>query len=209
MNLPSICFETICVQHRQLSNLIPYHEARLNRTRRDLWGVDTPLNLGEMLEIPDFVDEEKHKCRVTYGPEILKIEWERYLPRPITSLRLVQDDTIEYAHKYKNRDHLNQLHALRGNCDDVLIVKNVLITDTSYANVAFFDGINWYTPEVPLLPGTQRAFLLDEGVLIPREIKVGDLARYSSVKLFNAMLDWEEAPELEIDSVLIGYLVEP
>lgn len=204
MNLPTPCFETICVQHRQFSNLLPYHEARLNHTRRELWNIATPLDLRESLKIPDFVGEEKHKCRVTYGPEILNIEWERYLPRPIKSLQLVQGDMIEYTYKYKNRDLLNRLYVRRGDCDDVLIVKNGLIADTSYANVALFDGTSWYTPEVPLLPGTQRAFLLDEGVLIPREIKVGDLARYSSVKLFNAMLDWKEAPELEIDSVLIG-----
>lgn len=203
MNLPTPCFETICVQHRQFSNLLPYHKARLNRTRRDLWNTSTPLDLWERLEIPDFVNEEKHKCRVTYGPEILTIEWERYLPRPIKSLLLVVDDTIEYSYKYKNRDHLNQLHAQRGDCDDVLIVKNGLLTDTSYANIALFDGLNWYTPEVPLLPGTQRAFLLDEGVLIPREIKVDDLVRYSSVKLFNAMLDWEEGVVLAMHSLIV------
>lgn len=165
-----------------------------------------PLDLRNILEIPDFVDEEKHKCRVTYGPKILNIEWERYLPRPIESLRLVWDDTIDYGYKYKNRDNLNQLHTQRGECDDVLIVKNGLITDTSYANVALFDGSAWYTPEVPLLPGTQRAFLLDEGVLIPREIKVDDLSQYHSVKLFNAMLDWDEAPDLDIDKLLSGSL---
>ena len=202
MNKPTPCFETICVQHRQFSNLLPYHEARLNRTRRELWGIDTPLNLGERLGIPDLVDVGKHKCRVTYGPEILTIEWESYLPRPIKSLRLVVDDTIEYSYKYKNRDHLNQLHAQRGDCDDVLIVKNGLITDTSYANVALFDDLNWYTPEVPLLPGTQRAFLLDEGVLIPREIKVDDFSLYSAVKLFNAMVAWEDGVVLAVENVL-------
>lgn len=202
MNLPPLCFETICVQHRQFSKLLSYHEARLNCTRRELYGIDKPLNLRSALEIPDFVEEEKYKCRVTYGPEILNIEWERYLPRLITSLRVVADDTIQYHYKYKNRDHLNQLHAQRGDCDDVLIVKNGLITDTSYANVALFDGLNWYTPKVPLLPGTQRAFLLDAGILIPREIKVADLSQYASVKLFNAMLDWEEGMVLAVENVL-------
>jgi 4-amino-4-deoxychorismate lyase len=202
MNQSPLCFETICVQHRWFSKLLPYHEARLNRTRRELYGVDAPLNLRSELVIPDFVDAEKYKCRVTYGPDIVNIEWERYLPRPINSLRLVADDAVQYHYKYKNRDHLNQLHAQRGDCDEVLIVRNGLITDTSYANVALFDGSDWYTPEVPLLPGTQRAFLLDEGMLIPREIKAADLSRYVSVKLFNAMLDWEEGMVLAVGSVV-------
>lgn len=202
MNLPPLCFETICVQHRQFSKLLPYHEARLNRTRRELYGIVEPLNLRSALEIPDFLDEEKHKCRVTYGSDIVQIEWERYLPRPIKSLRLVADNTIQYYYKYKNRDHLNQLHVQRADCDDVLIVQNGLITDISYANVALFDGANWYTPKVPLLPGTQRAYLLDAGVLIPREIKATDLSQYISVKLFNAMLDWEEGMVLAVGSLV-------
>ena len=202
MNQPSLCFETICVQHRQFSKLLSYHEARLNRTQRELYGIDKPLDLRSELEIPDFVEEEKYKCRVTYGPDIVKIEWERYLPRPIKSLRLVEDDAIQYNYKYKNRDHLNQLHAQRADCDDVLIVKNGLITDTSYANVALLDGTTWYTPKVPLLPGTQRAYLLDKGVLIPRDIELADLSHYVSVKLFNAMLDWEEGMVVDVGSVV-------
>ncbi|MPR33455.1 aminotransferase class IV family protein [Salmonirosea aquatica] len=202
MNLPTPCFETICVQQRQFSDLMPYHQARLNRTRRELYGIAEPLNLRDILEIPDTVDAGKHKCRVTYGPDIVNIEWERYLPRSISRLQLVEDNTIEYAYKYKNRDHLNQLHAQRGDCDDVLIVKNGLITDTSYANVALFDGSSWYTPKVPLLPGTQRARLLDERVLIPREIRVDDLSRYSEVKLFNAMVSWEEGAQLAVEKTI-------
>jgi 4-amino-4-deoxychorismate lyase len=202
MNPTTLCFETICVQHRQFSSLLPYHEARLNRTRRALYGVDAPLHLRSELAIPDFVDEEKHKCRVTYGPDIVNIEWERYLPRLIKSLRLVVDDAIEYHYKYKNRDHLNQLHAHRGDCDDVLIVKNGLITDTSYANVALFDGSDWHTPEVPLLPGTQRAFLLDAGIISPKNIGIEDLSKYSTAKLFNAMVGWGESIDIDIQAAI-------
>ena len=201
MNPLLLCFETICVQHRQFSNLLPYHEARLNRTRRDLFGIAEPLNLQDRLQIPDFVGQEKHKCRVTYGLDIVNVEWEKYLPRPIKSLRLVQDDTIQYTYKYKNRDHLNSLHAQRGNCDDVLILKNGLITDTSYANVALFDGSDWYTPEAPLLPGTQRAFLLGTKRILPRIIRADELTNYSCIRLFNAMLSWDEAPVLAIGQV--------
>ncbi len=114
---------------------------------RPLWRAFDPIDLQDLLHIPAFVGPEKYKCRVTYGGKIETIEWERYLPRTIQSLRLVEHNSIDYAFKYKNRDALNTLHAQRGHCDDVLIVKNGLITDTSYANVAFSDGTAWYTPE--------------------------------------------------------------
>jgi 4-amino-4-deoxychorismate lyase len=190
MTPPPPCFETICVQQRQFSKLLPYHQARLNRTRAALWRGVAPIDLSSVLTVPDSIGSEKYKCRVTYGPEIVSIEWEKYQPRTIQSLRLVESDRIDYAFKYKNREALNALHAQRGDCDDVLIVKNGLITDTSYANVAFFDGKNWYTPAQPLLPGTQRAFLLDQGVIIPKVIRLEDLSQYVAVKLFNAMVEW-------------------
>ena len=65
-----LCFETICVENRQLKNL-PYHEARLNKTRRELWGYDDNWDLSELLEIPDSVDGRMHKCRVAYEKGLL------------------------------------------------------------------------------------------------------------------------------------------
>lgn len=202
MNPPPLCFETICVQQRQFSELLRYHEARLNRTRAALWNVFEPIDLASALIIPEDLGLEKYKCRVTYGRDIVNIEWEKYQPRAIQSLRLVEDNAIDYAFKYKNREALNTLHAQRGHCDDVLIVKNGLITDTSYANVAFFDGNKWYTPFRPLLPGTRRAYLVDEMVLVPKEIKVDDLLQYSAVKLFNAMVGWAEGSVMEVNKIV-------
>ncbi|WP_373513313.1 aminotransferase class IV family protein [Persicitalea sp.] len=200
MNRPQLCFETICVEQRRFSKLLPYHEARLNRTRQALWGIREPLALQDYLEIPDFVNNDKHKCRITYGEEIVNVEWEKYQPRTIGSLRLVEADHLDYAFKYKDRRALDFLYAQRGSCDDVLIVRNGLVTDSSYANVALFDGTNWYTPEQPLLAGTQRAYLLDEGVVVPKAIRASEVGDFRHIRLFNAMLPWEEAPTATVVS---------
>lgn len=199
MNRPQLCFETICVQQRQFGKLLPYHEARLNRTRQLLWASREPLALQDYLAIPDFVDNAKHKCRITYAEEIVSIEWEKYQPRTIRSLRLVNAENLDYNFKYKNRQALDSLFAQRGTCDDVLIVRQGLVTDTSYANIALFDGTAWYTPEQPLLAGTQRARLLNEGVIVPRAIRAEDIRNYSGLRLFNAMLPWQEGPTVAIE----------
>jgi 4-amino-4-deoxychorismate lyase len=203
MNPPPLCFETICVQQGQLSKLLPYHQARLNRTREAVWPGSEPIDLQSLLTVPDSVGLEKHKCRVTYGAEVVTIEWEKYSFRSVQSLRLVEDNYLDYAFKYKNRTALSALHAQRGTCDDILIVKKGLITDTSYANVAFYDGTSWYTPAQPLLPGTQRAFLLDEGVIFPKEIGIEDLYQYRAVKWFNAMVGWQEGEKIDIENLVI------
>jgi 4-amino-4-deoxychorismate lyase len=200
MNQPPLCFETICVQQRQFSKLLTYHQARLNSTRAALWDAHKLFDLFSILSIPKDLGPEKYKCRVTYGEEIVSIEWEKYQPRTIRSLRLVEDDTIDYAYKYKNREALSALHAQRGSSDDVLIVRKGLVTDTSYANVAFLKGKNWYTPAQPLLPGTQRAFLLDEGMVSSREIRVEDLSQYSAVRLFNAMVGWGQGNDINLQA---------
>jgi 4-amino-4-deoxychorismate lyase len=68
--------------------------------------------------------------------------------------------------------------------------------------VAFFDGSSWLTPSTPLLPGTQRAFLLENGVIHEAALQEIDLTGFSHIKLFNAMMDWERAPMLETSAIV-------
>lgn len=63
-----------------------------------------------------------------------------------------------------------------------------LLTDTSYSNIALFDGCHWVTPRQPLLRGTMRQSLLDDGVLTEQDIKAEDWNRYRQVSLVNAMM---------------------
>lgn len=111
--------------------------------------------------------------------------------RHVHSLALIQADHIDYTYKSAGREPLNRLFALRDACDDILIVKQGLLTDTSIANIAL--------PTAPLvhagtspLKGTKRAALLEEGILQEKDIRPEDLPSFSTVRLFNAMIDWGE-----------------
>jgi 4-amino-4-deoxychorismate lyase len=194
------CFETICCENRQLRNL-SYHEARLNKTRRALWGFTDHWNLSELIIIPDSVGNEMHKCRLSYAQEIDVIKWEPYTPRTISKIQRVYHESIDYHYKYEDRNELNTLFAQRNEADEILIIKNGLVTDSFYCNVAFYNGNGWLTPDSPLLPGTQRAFLLDSGIIKEAQIRESDLGKYLKVRLFNAMIGWEKAVELEVASI--------
>lgn len=194
------CFETICCENRQLRNL-SYHEARLNKTRSELWGFTDHWNLSELIIIPDSVSNEMHKCRLSYSKDIEIIKWEPYTQRTIQKIQRVYHDNIDYQYKYEDRNELNMLFSQRKDTDDILIIKDGLITDSYYCNVAFFDGNAWLTPNSPLLPGTQRAFLLDWGIIKEAQIRESDLGKYLKVRLFNAMIGWEKAVELEVASI--------
>ena len=86
---------------------------------------------------------------------------------------------------------------------DVLIVRNNLLTDTSIANVALEKEGVWYTPRTPLLKGTKRALLLEQGVLTECDIPSDEISSYSHIALFNAMIDFQSLVlEINRDTVI-------
>lgn len=195
-----LCIETIRLQDGHLSNLT-YHNERLNRTRWAYFGEAGKWDLNTLITVPSELIHGLYKCRLTYGKAVEKIEFEPYEPRKVNSLRLVEDNGIFYDFKFKDRTVLQRLFEKRENADDVLIVKEGLITDTSYANVVFWNGAQWLTPASPLLQGTKRAQLLREGMIVEQKIRAQDLPKYSCARLINSMLDFETTPAILIENI--------
>lgn len=143
------------------------------------------------------------KCRIVYNSKVISIEFEPYTARDIKTLALIESHSIDYRYKYLNRNAINRLWAQRNGCDDILIVKNSLITDTSFTNVVLKDlEGNLYTPTSTLLPGLKRQELLEREVVREKRISVHELQEYKGIYLINTMLDIEEAPYVEIESVV-------
>lgn len=94
---------------------------------------------------------------------------------------------VDYGYKYADRSGLNELLRSAGS-DDVIIVKNGLVTDSAIANLVFESPQGLFTPRVPLLEGVQRAHLLQQNVIMPIDIRVDDLRRYEKVHFINAMV---------------------
>ncbi len=190
-------FETIKVKDGQFFNL-EFHHARMNATRKALFSCKENLDLKAKLYIPKSLGPQLHKCKVIYESDLISIHFQPYHIRKIESLKIIQEDTIDYTYKWTNRNHLNELYTKKANCDDVLIVKNGLITDTSYANIIFFDGKKWVTPRLPLLKGTKRALLLKTNKIEAADIQVNQLSRYKYAKIVNALLDINDTQPIEI-----------
>lgn len=180
--------ETIRIDDGQVYNL-PYHTERLNRTRTVFWKDASPIDLTDIISPQSL--SGIWKCRIVYGKEIEEVAYAPYQIRMVSSLRLVTSDKIDYSYKSTNREELNELFVQRRNADDILIVKDGYLTDTSIANIALYDGNIWYTPAHPLLRGTKRAELLDNQFIVEREILWSQLGDYTHIMLFNAMIDWK------------------
>lgn len=174
---------------------------RIYRTTLCVFSKPLTVNLTNNM-IPVDLRNELVKCRIVYAKEIISIDFEVYKMRNVQSLALVENNTIEYSYKYQNRDEINELLSQHDNCDDILIVKNTLVTDTSYSNVVFkdFDG-KLYTPESTLLAGTKRQNLLDADIIYKKAISINDIKSYMGVYLINAMMDIEDNVFVNVDSI--------
>lgn len=139
------------------------------------------------------------KCRIRYGKEIESIEFEPYTRRVVESLKVLGADHISYGFKYFDRTALDKLYFQRGTCDDIVMIKNGCVTDSYFANIVFWNGEGWFTPETPLLPGTMRASLLDIGKIETARITHQDIGLYQKIRLINAMNDLEEGAEVPIE----------
>ncbi len=169
---------------------LAYHNERMNRTRRLCLGASEPLDLVRFISPEAYI--ERTKCRVVYDTEIREVTYSPYHLRPVATLKLVCSDEADYRYKSTDRTVLNELFACRAEADDVLVVRQGLLTDTSICNVALWDGERWLTPVEPLLAGTHRAALLDEGVIEASSISVSDLSGFSRIRLFNALIGFGE-----------------
>ena len=178
--------ETIKVVDGEIFNL-DYHQNRYESVLGSL-GVQKKEDLSIYINPPEF---GLYRCRLLYTKDTIDVSYHKYKKRDISSLKLVFDNTIEYSNKSTCRDDIDKLFDKKEDCDDILIIKNLLVTDTSIANIAFYTDNGWITPKQPLLKGTTRARLIEEGKLSEIDIKVQDLRNFSKVALLNAMIDFD------------------
>lgn len=187
--------ETICCQDGRLKGLA-FHRERVRRSAHAL-GWTTFPELQHIL-IPKSHRKGRYKCRVRYRENIEEVEFTPYSIRTVQRLTLTKADHIDYACKYEDRSLINAAFAERGATDDVLFIKHGLLTDTSYANIALWDGTRWLTPKQPMLQGTRRAQLLEQNRISMADIFVTDLYKFEKLALFNAMMDLEEGPVIAV-----------
>lgn len=196
----SLLVETIKLKDGKLFNL-EYHQNRMNSALAELFPESTASDLASIISIPEHCLSGIFKVRVLYGPSVEAVEIEPYHFRTIQSLKVVHHESIDYHLKYTDRQILQQLFAQRGDCDDIIIVKNGMVTDAFAANLIFSDGQKWFTPNTSLLKGTQRQFLLEQGIISEIEIKESDISSFQKVGLINAMVSFEDMSVIPVEKI--------
>jgi len=203
--------ESILVKNGWFYNL-DLHEERMNSAMAKIYGNSEFVELEDILysKLTQWMETQgedvitgKIKCRVLYEREVLDVEFAPYNMRTINSLKVVYDDSIDYSIKTADRSALNKLYDQRGDCDDILIIKNGLVSDAWAANVLFYDGKGWFTPRTPLLEGTKRRLLLNLEIIKETDIRVENIKSYQKIRLVNAMIDFEDEVDVEISNIIL------
>lgn len=180
-------FETIKLVDKRAQNL-SYH------TKRAKNSVKKELN---------FKFEDILKCdlsglvraKVVYSEdgELKDLNFYPYKVKKFHKFTLVNAD-FNYEKKYLDR---SKIDSLKGDFDEIIMVKNSLITDTSIANIAIFDGSSWLTPKTPLLKGTFREQLLEKNQILPKDISIDELLKAHKFAIMNAMVGFYEIEGFE------------
>lgn len=156
----------------------------------------------EGIIVPNICKMGTYKMRISYNDISKKVEFEKYTVTDIKTLKIIENNSIEYGLKYTDRSYLDHLCLKKEGCDDILIIKNGMVLESSICNIVLFDGHEWITPSNPLLKGTARERLLKLGKIKESNIRVSELSNYQSFKLINAMRDFESLKELDIKGIL-------
>ncbi len=194
--------ETIRLKDGMVFNL-EAHQDRLNRSYRHLFGKPAPFSLEKILAQTSFPGQGLYKIRFLYGQEDYATEILPYEPKTVKSLKVIEANELIYNLKFTDRTAIDRLMTLKGKADDILIVKHGMITDTSFGNIAFYDGKRWLTPARPLLNGTMRRTLIRQGRIFPVDIRIEDLKQYTRFKIFNAMRPLEEQESVGTDGIIL------
>ena len=100
--------ETIKLSDGRVFHL-EYHQDRVRNTFLRFFPNQKVLSLSDMIEKVTLPAQGKHKIRIVYGSEHPTIEVLPYQIRPITTIKCVEADFLDYSYKFLDRTFLNTL----------------------------------------------------------------------------------------------------
>jgi len=190
-------FESIRVKDGVVENL-GFHQLRVHKTLKAHDTSESKIALEKIIQDLMIPTIGLFKLRIDYALNgDYQTEWVPYQLKPISSFALVDINGLRYDYKFYNRAWIDEVLKQSGK-DEIIMHDNGMIKDCSYTNIVFYDRVNWYTPESPLLEGTQRAKLIGQGIIEPKSIHLKDLANFIKFRCINALIDWENVVDYDI-----------
>ncbi|QCX53172.1 aminotransferase class IV [Elizabethkingia sp. JS20170427COW] len=178
--------ESIRIEDKKVF-LLEYHQKRMDEVFRSD-ARENPFQLKELFQKLEVDERGLFKWRIvydTYG--FIQSQLIPYAVNICEDFELMDARHVDYHFKFEDRKALDLLKE-KANADEVILFKHGNITDTSYSNLIFKKGQQWYTPKYYLLNGVMRQFLLDNNKIKELDIHLKNLGEFSHFQLINAMI---------------------
>lgn len=182
--------ESIKVEDQELF-LLEFHQKRVNETFAH-FGKEGSIDLAKIFKDLEHDEDGLYKLRLVYDlDKKFRTMMMPYAIPEIQDFQLVENNSYDYSFKFEDRKELEKMKT-KSKSEEIIIVKNNHITDTSFSNILFQKGKDWFTPSTYLLNGVQRQYLLKKKKIKETEITLQNIKEFSHFQLINAMNDFDD-----------------
>ena len=182
--------ESIKVEDQELF-LLEFHQKRVNDTFAH-FGKEGSIDLEKIFKNLNHDEDGLYKLRLTYDlDKKIRTMMIPYAIPEIQDFQLVENNIYDYSFKFEDRKELEKMK-MKSKAEEIIIVKNNHITDTSFSNILFQKGREWFTPSTYLLNGVQRQNLLKKKKIKEAEITLQNIKEFSHFQLINALNDFDD-----------------
>lgn len=182
--------ESIKVEDKEIS-LLDYHQKRVDQTFAH-FGKEGSIDLAKVYKQLEHDEDGLFKLRIAYDlDKKIRTQMIPYAIPEIQNFQLVENNIYDYSFKFEDRKELEKMK-MKSKAEEIIIIKNNHITDTSFSNLLFLKGKDWYTPTSYLLNGVQRQNLLKHKKIKETDITLQNISQFSHFQLINAMNDFDD-----------------
>lgn len=168
-----------------------WHQKRINETFKKFYEKILPFSLQNEIKKHHLPQKGLFKIRILYSDRVWDFQVEEYSIKKIINFEIIDCNSINYDFKFENRTFFENFKK-NAKAQEIIILKEGKITDTSFSNLVFFNNGKWYTPKTFLLNGTCRQRLLHQNKIFETDIGIHNLLKFEKIGIINAMQDLEE-----------------
>ena len=192
--------ESIKVEDQEIF-LLEFHQKRVDQTFAH-FGKEGTIDIAKIYKHLEHDEDGLFKLRIVYDlDKKIRTQMIPYAIPEIDDFQLVENNSYDYSFKFEDRKELEKMK-MKSKAEEIIIVKNNHITDTSYSNLLFLKGKDWFTPSTYLLNGVQRQNLLKHKKVKEAEITLQNIKQFSHFQIINAMNDFDENFIYPLDRII-------
>jgi 4-amino-4-deoxychorismate lyase len=192
--------ESIKIEDQEIF-LLEFHQKRVDQTFSH-FGKEGSIDIAKIYKHLEHDEDGLYKLRIIYDlDQKVRTQMIPYAIPQIEDFQLVENNSYDYSFKFEDRKELEKMK-MKSKAEEIIIVKNNHITDTSFTNLLFLKGKDWFTPSSYLLNGVQRQNLLKHKKIKETEITLQNIKQFTHFQLINALNDFDENFIYPLDRII-------